>query len=370
LPNEVQALEKQPQLDQASRDRLARLYGTLGMASVQQNDVPVALEYFLKAYRMVHNYNTSFQLGATYYLLKNDWDAEVYFHEALKYRANDAESLNYLGEIAWRNEKLSDAQSYWQKSLEIRPDPDIKERLNQLIKERKVSDSYENSNSLHFLLKYDGGSADGNLVREISDYLEASFQSLASQFETYPNSPFVVILYPRQQFFKVNELPFWAGGANDGKIKLPVKGLNSINDELREVLIHELAHSFVRVKTSNNCPGWLQEGLAQYSEGKRTSDQEQQLLSKLGGTNKLPRISKLESGFTGADSTLASVLYLESLSFTQYLLDRYRFYQMNAFLDQLGNGSTLAEAFQRNYRMSLDEAEKEWLDQLPATSSY
>ncbi len=165
----------------------------------------------------------------------------------------------------------------------------------------------------------------------------------------------------------MNELPFWAGGANDGKIKLPIKGLNSLNDQLREVLIHELAHSFLRVKTSDNCPGWLQEGLAQFSEGKRTGEESEKMLSKLASSERLPQISKLESGFTGADTVLASVLYLESLSFTQYLVDRYRFYEMNAFLDELGNGRTLEEAFEKTYRMSLSDGEKEWRNQLPAT---
>ena len=366
-PQELQALEKRTELDNASKERLARLYSSMAITMVQQNDLPGALEYFLKAYRVIHTYDTTFHLAATYFLLKDDWNSELYFHEALKLRSEDPETLNYLGEIAWRNEKLADAQSYWQKSLELRPDPDIKDKLNKLIKERKVSDMYENSNSMHFLIKYDGGTADGNLVREISDYLEESYQTLASQFETYPNSPFVVILYPRQQFFKVNELPFWAGGANDGKIKLPIKGLNALTDELREVLIHELAHSFLRVKTSDNCPGWLQEGLAQFSEGKRAGEEGEKVLSRLSTSEQLPQISKLESGFTGADTVLASVLYLESLSFTQYLVDRYRFYEMNAFLDELGTGATLERAFEKTYRMSLNDGEKEWRNQLPAT---
>ena len=137
----------------------------------------------------------------------------------------------------------------------------IQEKLKRLEKEKTASDSYENSQSRHFLIRYDGGAVDASLVHEISDFLEDTYRQLASQFDNYPNDPFIIVLYPQQQFFRATELPFWAGGANDGKIKLPIKGITSLNEELKDVLTHEMAHSFVRLKTANNCPVWLQEGL-------------------------------------------------------------------------------------------------------------
>ena len=43
-----------------------------------------------------------------------------------------------------------------------------------------------------------------------------------------------------------------------------------MTDELARVLKHELTHSFVGQKTDGRCPVWLQEGIAQYMEGKRS----------------------------------------------------------------------------------------------------
>ena len=43
-----------------------------------------------------------------------------------------------------------------------------------------------------------------------------------------------------------------------------------MTDELARVLKHELTHSFVGQKTGGRCPVWLQEGIAQYMEGKRS----------------------------------------------------------------------------------------------------
>ena len=42
--------------------------------------------------------------------------------------------------------------------------------------------------------------------------------------------------------------------------------------ELSRVLKHELAHSFIQQKTHGLAPTWLQEGLAQWLEGKRSGD--------------------------------------------------------------------------------------------------
>ena len=43
-----------------------------------------------------------------------------------------------------------------------------------------------------------------------------------------------------------------------------------MTDDLARVLKHELTHSFVAQKTGGRCPVWLQEGIAQYMEGKRS----------------------------------------------------------------------------------------------------
>ncbi len=68
----------------------------------------------------------------------------------------------------------------------------------------------------------------------------------------------------------ITRAPSWAGALNDGRIRVPVEGLTSMTDELARVLKHELTHSFVAQKTDGHCPVWLQEGIAQYMEGKRS----------------------------------------------------------------------------------------------------
>jgi tetratricopeptide (TPR) repeat protein len=335
-----------------------------GKSLAQKKDYAGALESFQKAYEISKDAETTLNLALAYFALNDTWNAELYFREVLKTNPNEITALNCLGEIAWKREDLSEAESFWRRSLELKKDDAIKQKLARVIKEKKASMAYENSTSRHFLMKYDGGAADPGLVREVSDYLEETYQKLSRQFDAYPTAPFVVVLYPRTAFFNSTDAPMWSAGVNDGKIKLPIMGIDSLNDDLRLVLTHELTHSFINFKTSGNCPVWLQEGLAQYSEGRRTGSEAREALTALSKNSKLPPIERLSGSFSGANSDVAGVVYAESLAFTEYLIERYRFYQVNELLNRLEKGDTLEEAFQQAFFVSLSQAQSDWRTQL------
>jgi hypothetical protein len=163
------------------------------------------------------------------------------------------------------------------------------------------------------------------------------------------------------------DVPKWSGGTNDGKIKLPIKGLNDLNQDLKRMLMHELSHSFVSLKSSQNSPGWLQEGLAKYMEGDRTSAQGKMILNNLLTTRSLPPLRNLEGSFARANTQTASIFYVESLSFVEYLINRYSFIQINELLNGLGDQQSLRDAFDAAYHVSLDEMEDRWRSDLALT---
>jgi tetratricopeptide (TPR) repeat protein len=356
MPNpQNQSLE-----DPKTKERLARFYTDRGMEFAEQKDFQSAREQFEKAYSYYKNETTALNLAVAYYLLKDDWNADKNFREVLRRNPNNTIALDYLAELHWRKEELDVARDYWKRALKVKEDPAIREKLVRVEKEQSASANYSSSLSSHFLIRYDGGNAEASITAEIVDFLEVAYRQLSRQYEFFPSEPFVVILYPRQQYFNVMDVPMWSAGANDGKIKLPIKGIDSINDELKGVLIHELSHSFVDLKTLKNCPGWLHEGLAKYSEGERVSEQGKQGLKTLIASNSLPKFRSLQGSFASVNAQTAAVLYLQSLSFIEYLIDRHRLYQMNQLLDLLGKQEKFSEAFDRIYLVSLEDMENRW----------
>ena len=99
--------------------------------------------------------------------------------------------------------------------------------------------------------------------------LESDFEAMVSLFDYTPAEPIAVVLYTNQDFADITRAPSWVGALNDGRIRVPVQGLLTVTPELAHVLRHELAHSFISQKTHGNCAIWLQEGIAQWAEGKR-----------------------------------------------------------------------------------------------------
>ena len=87
-------------------------------------------------------------------------------------------------------------------------------------------------------------------------------------------------------------------------------------------------------------------------------------LAQLVSSEQLPSISRLNGSFAGTSANVAAVLYLQSLSFVEYLLERYQFYRMNELLDQLGRAVPMSSAFENAFQEPLDDAEGDWRKEL------
>jgi tetratricopeptide (TPR) repeat protein len=354
----------QDRTDPLTLQRLARFYTDRGMEFLDKKEFSKAQQQFQKAYSYSDNEATALNLAVAYYYLKDDANAENYFRETLTKNPDNTAALNYLAELYWRKDQLDEAESYWKRSLSVRDDPDIRSKLQKLKQERLTAANFDSEQTAHFVIRYDGGTVDESLASRISSFLEEAYERLSDQYSFQPLDPFVVILYPQQQFDGFLEGPVWSGGANDGKIKVPTKGLKDITKNLKQMLLHELSHSFVSLKSSQNSPGWLQEGLAKYSEGTRTSADGRALLRNLLNTRSLPPLHNLEGSFARANTQTASIFYVESLSFVEYLIAHYSFVQINQLLDELGRQQPLRDAFESVFFVSLHEMESRWREDL------
>jgi tetratricopeptide (TPR) repeat protein len=162
-----------------------------------------------------------------------------------------------------------DAVSEWKRALAAGPDAEVQNALEKAQRDAQEESTYKEGETLHFRLRYNGSAAP-ELARDVLRTLESEFDEISSTLNYVPPEAIGVILYTNETFMDITRAPAWVGALNDGRIRVPVEGLTSMTSELARVLKHELTHSFVAQKTGQRCPVWLQEGIAQYMEGKRS----------------------------------------------------------------------------------------------------
>src|SRR5260370_19495315 len=161
------------------------------------------------------------------------------------------------------------AVTQWKHALSLRPDAEVEAALRKAQRDEQEEEQYKENESSHFTLRYSGVSEPA-LARNILHTLERHYGAIESELSYSPPDSIGVILYTQHAFADITQVPNWVGALNDGRIRVPVQGLSEVTPELSRVLKHELTHSFVQQKTLGHPPTWIQEGLAQWMEGKRS----------------------------------------------------------------------------------------------------
>jgi tetratricopeptide (TPR) repeat protein len=182
---------------------------------------------------------------------------------------NSPDAAKLAGWAYYGLNRVADAVSEWKRALALKPDAEVQHALEKAERDAEEEASYHEGETTHFRLLYNGAAAP-ELARDVLRTLETEFEEISTTLNYVPPEPIGVVLYTNQTFMDITRAPGWVGALNDGRIRVPVEGLSSVTDELARVLKHELTHSFVGQKTGGRCPVWLQEGIAQYMEGKRS----------------------------------------------------------------------------------------------------
>jgi hypothetical protein len=107
-------------------------------------------------------------------------------------------------------------------------------------------------------------------------------------------------------------------------------------------------------------PTWLNEGLAQYFEGREVDSRQNEMLRQLAQAGKVPALSELEGSFLGLSGPQASYAYLISLSTVRHMIDRYGMYRVKMVLEELSAGADPSRAVNNALLISLQEFERGW----------
>lgn len=338
--------------------RLAQGYQEAAIFLTRQGNPEGALDLYRHALRLAPN-DLALTLAMAYLLVK-----QTYYGEAIslllpledKHQKTPGIPL-LLGSAYYATEDLNRAVAEWNKSLALQEDPRLREAVAKAEKEQDLAGSYLEQRSEHFLLRYEGREAEG-LVRDFLNTLELAFRDLSLDLDYIPHETIVVLLYPDQSFRDITRSASWVGALNDGKIRIPVSGLNSMTPELARVLKHELTHSFVRQITVGRCPTWFNEGLAQLEEGATTTGLGTQL-ARAFVNDRLPTFATLEGSFMGLPDDQVALGYAKSLAALEYLRDTYGMGAIRRLLKLLPASSSLDSLLQDELRLSYSAFEQE-----------
>jgi len=290
-----------------------------------------------------------FYIGICYYTMEDYANARDYLEKALTQDRKDNITMKFLAFTFYKLNELEKSLDYAEAALEIDKNNDLLALKSLLEREIKAMDGYGHSKRVNFNVvfsKFEHSRAKQLVI----EYLEEAYRSIGRRFDFYPANPITVILYNEKNFFDVTRSPSWAGGLYDGKIRLPIGGIEGYRAELRRILFHEYTHALVHALIRpHRCPTWLNEGLAEYFSNKH------------GNTiGQIIPLAAMEKGFPSGDPNMAYLAYLESYSAVSYLVDRYKLYSIKEFLQAMGKGEDLETAFSAKFFISYDQFLKTW----------
>lgn len=282
-----------------------------------------------------------------------DWAAaESAARAVLSLEPRNRDGLLGLGYALMRQDRNGEAAEALQAALDIQDDPETRGLLARIRKAMADEKGMTEQQISHFHLRYDGDTHDA-VGREILRALERHYATLASTLDYQPAAAVPVILFSREGYYNASGAPAWSGGVYDnidGRIRVPIGGLSaSLTPDMDSTLIHELTHAFVADRTRGVASRDIQEGLAQYMEGKRI------------GSELTP-----EELQAFADGRIGGVggFYLGALAFVEHLIAQRGMGGMNDLLKAMGETGSVDEAFKQVQGRSYAAARSDWIGRL------
>ncbi len=347
-------------LAQTSNPELgATAYFLAGKHESDHGNFPQAKRYFESALRFKPD-NSTLLIYYAATLLRTGQTAEALSNaqHAASIDSNSPDALAMLGFAQFASDRTPDAIRSWKKSLALRPDATISEYLARAERESNAESEFSQRESSHFNLHFEGKETSETFRRDLLSTLDSEYDDLVRDLGYSPHYNIAVTLYTQQAFFDVTRAPSWTGAINDGKLRIPISGVQSVTPELARVLKHELTHSFVSQMSSNRCPTWLNEGIAQIEEGKSSAAHGHQLAQLFAGGNEIP-FNMLEGSFMSFSAPEATAAYAESLAAAEYIRDVYGMSEIARILELLAQGSSTEAALRAtvhaDYRQLRDE---------------
>ncbi len=353
--------------DASVRKNLTAAYAALGRQQLDRKQFDAAAENFGEARKLASdNRDYGILRGIALYMGKRYDEAAIELEEARQSGGDNVTLLLSLGLVYYDTGNLAAAIESWDRALALDPENKfVHDMAAKARRESAIEAHMGREFSSMFVISYDQGTK-SDLAEAVLDTLETAYNRVGSDFSYYPAARVPVILYTRKDYRSVTSSPEWSGGLYDGKVRLPVGGAAEITPMLRSVLFHEYTHVVVVEMTAENCPTWLNEGLAEY-EGRKEYDPPASELEKAAKTDGLLSFTKLEKSMSSLSGKEAVLAYQQSYSLVGFMISSYGLHKVREILVHLGSGmqieAAIAKAF-ADYGLTFDGILDEWRSHL------
>lgn len=325
--------------DTSQPEITAAAYFIAGKHEFDAGNFPQARAYFDSALRFQSDSPTILgYYAATLVRMGKAQEAVSYAERATRLAPASADAFAMLGAAQYASDDLKDAVRSWKTSLRLRPDASIQAYLDKAEREMKNEADFSERLSSHFTLHFEGKQTSESFRQAILMTLESAYNDLQRDLNYTPRDSISVFLFTEQAYFDVTQAPAWTGAVNDGKLRIPIRGMDSVNSELARVLKHELAHSFINQMSSGRCPQWLHEGIAQVLEPKTLGSRGRRLQQLFALQQEIP-FNALEGGFVQFSTPEAILAYDESLAAVEFITDTYGVSELPRILSRIGEGN-------------------------------
>jgi hypothetical protein len=211
----------------------------------------------------------------------------------------------------------------------------------------------------------------GAISNELAAELRNTHRRFSALFGDIPAFKSAVRLMDENSFFLVTGAPSWTNALFfRGEIVIPVDDPENVDMEnIVRSLRHEYMHAVISVLSGGRCPGWLDEGLAQWAEGSENPALRPALAAWLDQKDPLP-LQSMQGGFTRFEAAKVPVAYAQSLFAANTVINSFGFTELRKFFNHLRNGTPQKHSFEvafgmshGNFEAKLHSALREWQSQ-------
>ena len=197
------------------------------------------------------------------------------------------------------------------------------------------------------------------VAEELSDTVKETHKRYANLFQEIPPVTTAIRLMDEQSFFETTGAPSWTNALYlRGQIIIPLSTSQPVDtDNLRRSVRHEYTHAVINALSGGRCPCWLDEGIAQWSEGSENPALEPALRKWLVRQDPVP-LGILQGGFTKLSASMVPAAYAQSLFAANSVMNSFGFEKLSKFMETLRGGEDHGDAFQESFGVSEKQFEQ------------